>query len=235
MFRSCLVLVLSVFLLTACDTITTSQVGSGGKFSHTSQARAGEGYVMMSVNGHGFHEDLEAKEFEAHMGFRYNSYLFQYRSVEPFPRLEEIGIGSFDGTYEEADFEAYQGFGVVVCQAIPVGEYEIYGYTLLHTDLPSDVVWSATLPEPIPFSVAEGKITYLGAIKAENKFKQGEKNLWYPDGVAFSVSDEFYRDNTASFIKWPFLMSVPHQKQVIDKHEKSLNVPATQRSGGPFF
>lgn len=233
MIRSLVLSLFPVLLFVGCE--TTSQVGSDGRFSETTPAKPGEGYVMMSINGHGFHEDLESEIHEAHLGFRYNSYLFQYRSVETFPRLEEIGIGSFDGLYENADFEEYQGFGAVVCQAIPAGEYEIYGYTLRQTDIPNDRVWTARLPEPITFTVVEGKITYLGAIRAENKFRQGEKNLWYPDGVVFSVSDEFYRDNTASFIKWPYLMSVPYQKQVIDKAVKHLNVRATEAGGGSFF
>ncbi|MBK1876172.1 hypothetical protein JIN87_04790 [Pelagicoccus mobilis] len=222
-----------MFFLVACD--TTSQVGSGGKFSQTTQAKAGEGYVMFSVNGHGFHENLKADAFESHQGFRYHGYLFQYRSVELFPRLEEFGIGSRTAQYPEADFEELGGFGVVVCQAVPAGEYEIYGYTLRQMDYPNDRIWSGRLPKPITFTVEEGKITYLGAVRAENKFKEGDDQLWYPDGVEFSVSDEFYRDNTAGFIKWPYLMSVPFRKEVISSGVKALNVPAVETGGGSFF
>ncbi len=221
-----------LLFLCSCE---TTQVGTEGKFRRTTEAQAGEGYLMFSIVGHGYNAKLEEDIFDGMSGFRYNSYLLQYRSVESFPRLEEIGIGSVSGLYEDADFEILGGFGVVACQAIPVGKYEIYGYTLLKTDLPTDRTWYATLPEPIPFTVKEGVLTYLGSIRAENRFREEEGGVAVPDGVSFSVSDQFYRDNTAGFLKWPYLMSVPSDKQVLGPKQIRLLNGNAQESSGSFF
>ncbi|MDQ8186148.1 hypothetical protein [Pelagicoccus sp. SDUM812002] len=232
MDRSFVLPLICLIFLSSCE---TTQVATEGKFRRTTQAQPGEGYLLFSIVGHGYHEKLDGEIYDGMSGFRYNSYLFQYRSVETFPRLEEIGIGSVSGLYEEADFAIYGGFGVIACQAIPAGEYEIYGYTLLQSDLPTDRTWHATLSEPITFTVKEGVITYLGSIRAENKFREAEGNVYVPDGVTFSVSEQFYRDNTAGFIKWPYLMSVPHEFQVLSPREAGLLNAVAHESGGSFF
>ncbi len=232
MFRSLVLPLVCLIFLSSCE---TTQVATEGKFRRTTEAQAGEGYLMFSIVGHGYHQKLAEDIFDGMSGFRYNSYLLQYRSVESFPRLEEIGIGSVSGLYEDADFEIFGGFGVIACQAVPAGKYEIYGYTLMKTDLPTDRTWYATLPEPIPFTVEEGVLTYLGSIRAENKFREEEGGVAVPNGVTFSASDEFSRDNTAGFLKWPYLMSVPFDKQVLGPNQIRLLNGNAHESSGSFF
>lgn len=190
---------------------------------------------MFSLSGFGYDERLADELFNRRTGFRYSSYMLRYRSVEDFPMLEEIGIGSTNGTYGNEDFDLPGGFGMVVCKAIPAGAYEIYGYSLLQVNLPNDTRWEAFLDEPVRFEIEAGTITYLGEFVTRNRFREEAGGKVVPDGVIFDFQDSLGRDRLAANLKWPYLMATPLQKQLVGDRIERFNGVLREYGGVKSF
>lgn len=175
--------------------------------------------------------------------FHYNKYEFMYRQFDPArkpatgvlnaineamgdvpdaTRRDEIHgkIGS-KGTFllnkHPHDFSFDEGSGTVFAIALPAGKYEFYQYYLLQNSGNVSSTFEARNEFSIPFEIRPGRATYIGEVRAVNRFERNLLGFRIAAGVRWRVHDAFTRDEPILKAKFPVLDGFPVDREVLSE------------------
>lgn len=93
---------------------------------------------------------------------------------------------------DERDFDDSEANGVVKAFPMRPGNYEIISYTVKEEG--NGPAWSPREKLSIPFSVAPGQVTYLGAYLAHKQTAKNMLGITIPYGAWLKIEDRLERD-----------------------------------------
>ena len=91
---------------------------------------------------------------------------------------------------------------------LPAGDYIIFKEHFYYNNGNYEATYQSDEPLAIPFTVAEGQITYLGELLAWGKLARNMFGVTVPNGGAFSWSDQQDRDLPLIRAKYPNLANM---------------------------
>ena len=176
------------------------------------------GYLVVSLGQSGV-----AKNVSHHLNFR---------DMESKAKLSlHVVFDPAQADDPPIDFEAGRDAGAVIIRRIPVGNYELFGFTRsTWTLVGSDLARSIYLPKDnfsIPFRIQKGKVTYLGQFLS-NGIAQTAPNSRADRSYYMVLTDEQKRDVAIARKK----MAVPQEAEVIKQlaDVKLVNHPLIRSS-----
>ena len=128
-------------------------------------------------------------------GTRYMSYQLYYRDKND-PKSEGDFIWTQDVPFrsQKPEYQDDKERGVVVVHSLPEGEYEIFNFAVSQNLGTGSARHKAEEDFSIPFSVVQGKTTYLGNYQANNVRGRSFIGLPVNAGAVFAVRDTSGRD-----------------------------------------
>ena len=166
------VLVFFLFLLNAC-------ASTSGLNSEYTASDAGK--VVIGIG--------------AATGTRYMSYQLYYRNKDnpesegDFEWIQDVPFRS-----QKPEYQVDKERGVVVVHSLPAGEYEIFNFAVSQTLGTGIRRHESERDFSIPFSIAQGKTTYIGNYQANNVRGRSFIGLPVNAGAVFVVRDTSERD-----------------------------------------
>lgn len=125
---------------------------------------------------------------------------------------------------QKKDYDTREEQGAVVSVALPPGDYEIYDFEIFLNAGTVQNTYRSRRPFSIPFTVAPGKLTYLGSYQAYDVRGRNFLGLPVPAGAVFVVRDRHESDLRLLNARIPDLPS-----EIVNA------TPAAAKLGSPAF
>ncbi len=105
--------------------------------------------------------------------------------------------------------------GGLVSLELPPGEYSINKFEAFTDGGTNTIEYYNTIETELPFSIEEGKITYLGEVYG-NALKKNVTLFNLTQSVDFYVNDFWERDRKELIEKYPFLKDIPAETKLLE-------------------
>jgi len=133
---------------------------------------------------------------------RFDSETVEFRKTTG-GRFYHIGIDTLPMVPLKFDFQDAFTSGMLFVMALPAGDYEITGFSVVDSTWGGQVTYYPRTKFSIPFSVAEGKVNYLGEILMDRIHGPSLLGLRSSESVHFDISNKIERDRALFHEKYP--------------------------------
>lgn len=163
-------------------------------------------------------------------GTSYSSYALQFRKRVNAGAAAQPATGRFIYfqtnifSRQTPDYTANGENGVVLVEALPPGDYEIYNFDVFYNGGTVQKNFASKTDVSIPFSVKPGATTYLGNYQANKLTGKNLLGMPLPAGAVFIVSDRLATELPIAQAKAKAALGTPENA-----------TPDPDRLGNPFF
>ena len=159
------------------------------------------------------------------------TYALQFRKRVPggAAKKETWGEITFDQSdlldkTHPADYQSSHEAGMVLVQAMPPGEYEIYNFYIFRRAGVMNYSFRSKTGLSIPFTVKPGQATYLGNYQANDMTGKNIIGFSEPAGAVFVVTDRL-----------PAELPIAQAKEKAALGKPTDATPVPESIGSPFF
>lgn len=167
----------------------------------------------------------------ASTGTMNTTYALQFRKRVPggATKKETWGEITFDQSHlfnklQSADYQSSRETGMVLVQAMPPGEYEIYNFFIFRRAGVLTYSFRSKTDLSIPFTVKAGQATYLGNYQANDFSGKNIIGFSEPAGAVFVVTDRLAAELPIAQAKANTALGTPADA-----------TPVPESIGSPFF